>query len=421
MDALLLTIYAQTIAVNNTKVGLFGDQRYIVLGFLSAALYLLFHYLGYRGASKVSLYGKFTVLFILILTTVLGVGYSYFWLRDHSGTNAGISDAGLATELSGKMLVLGQNPYTADYFKTDLVNIPYQDAENNTVNPALYYYVYPPMVPVLAGVSYKLISPRLHWFDVRVVYIAFLLILLALGYFKWGMSETYFLYLIGVGLNPDFIRTLMEGANDVQAIAFFMAAVLILEKKKYWILAAVLYAFAIGSKQIIWSSVPFVAVALWKEYGFKYMSRFMAITGAICLIIFGPFLIWDSKMFIAGLIGFHAGTVPHSYPIHNFGFGKLLVQLGIVKNIYAYYNFMVWQFGGLSLLGLVMYKIHKHVNMPMFMMMGWTAGMMILFIFNRAMNFSYLGIMQVAVVMTVCFGFPQISGNIKQIKSFKKK
>jgi len=419
MDALLFTIFAQTIAVNNTKVGLFGDQRYIVFGFFAAVVYLLFHILELRSQTKLSLYGKFFTIISFILLTVLGVGKSYLDMRDRSGTNAGISDAGMQAELSGKLLMLGQNPYTADYFKTDLVNIPYQDAENNRINPALYYYVYPPMVPYLAAISFRMISPRLNWFDIRAVYIAFLLILLALGYFKWGISRTYLIYLIGVGLNPDFIRTLFEGANDVIAMVFLLAAVILLEKPKYWIAAAALYAMGIGAKQIVWPTVPFIAVILWRDWGLKKMLRFILAAGIFSLIIFLPFVIWDYRMLVNGLIGFHSGTVSHSYPIHNFGFGKLLVQLGIVRNIYTYYNFAFWQAGGLAVLGVVMYKIYKSVSMSTFIMAGWTGSIMILFLFNRAMNFSYLGVMQTVLAITVCFALPEITYGVGHHKTNK--
>jgi uncharacterized membrane protein len=421
MDALLFIIFAQTIAVENRMgIGWFKDQRYIFFGFLSATIYLLFHLLELKGYSKLSLYGKFITLGIFLFATIIGVGGSYMQARYVSGTDAGISDSGMQTELGGKLLVLGQNPYTVDYFKTDLAKIPYSDELGNKVNPALYYFVYPPMVPIISAASYKLIAPRLNWFDIRVVFIAFLLILLILGYIKWGISQTYLLYLVTVGANPYFIRTIFEGSNDIFAMVFFVTAILILEKKKSWIIAAILYALSISSKQIIWPTVLFMIVGLWKQYGFKVMSRFMILTGLVTLVIFLPFIIWDFPKLYAGLLGFHSGTLTHSYPIHNFGFGMMLVQLGIVSNIYNYYNFALWQAGGIAVLGFVLFKIYKLVSSSIFILAGWTGSLFILFLFNRSMNYSYLGVMQVALAITVCFAFPQISDKIKQEKSIKR-
>jgi uncharacterized membrane protein len=416
MDAVLFIAFSQMIAVENRiGMGWFGDQRYIFFGFFVSTVYLLFHLIEITGLTKLSLYGKLFTVSLFICVTAIGVGNSYLKIRTVSGTNFGISDAGMQSELSGKILSLGQNPYTTNYFQTDLAKIPYSDETGNTINPALYYLAYPPMVPIVGALSYRLIAPRLSWFDIRAVYICFLFLLLGLGYLKWGLRSEYLLFLITVGANPYFLRTILEGANDVMAIFFFIASILLLERKKYWIPAGIIYAMSIGSKQIIWPTVPFVAIALWKIYGLKYLIRFAAVTFVTSLFIFVPFAVNNWKMLYDGLVGYHSGALAHSYPIHNFGFGMMLVQLKLVPNIYAYYNFAVWQAGGLAILGIILYRYLKSVNMFTFILAGWSGAVMILYLFNRAMNYSYLGIMQAAVAIAALWSYKQILPKGKRI------
>ncbi len=394
MDAVLFTLFVHMLTVENRMGwGLFKDQRYLVFGFFCITLYVLIH------VFHTKLLYKFLVIFLFILTTIVGVGGSYIQARHVHGATLGINDSGIQNEIGGKLLLLGINPYSIDYKDTDLKDAPYTDEEGNTENPALYAFAYPPFAPMLTAAVFRIMAPVLGWFDVRVIYLGSLLFLLGAGYIKWKLSGTYLLFLILVGLNPYFVRSTIEGSNDVVSIFLFFAALIIVEKKKVSVLSGVLFGLAIATKQIIWPAVPFMFFAAWQTK--QYVKGFVLGFAATSALIFGPFVIWDFQGLMNGLLLYHAGSLAHSYPIHNFGFGMLLWQLGIVKSIYEYYPFGVWQGGGMLIVVTLLYLKRILFTPSQIILVGWTACLFILFLFNRAMNYSYLGIMEVAVSITI--------------------
>src|SRR5439155_11480819 len=67
---------------------------------------------------------------------------------------------------------------------------------------------------------------------------------------------------------------------------------------------------------------------------------------AVPALICAPFLAWNAPAFLAGNVGFLAGTVPHSYPIRGigtYGFGALVLLHGLVPSPNAYYPFTLWE------------------------------------------------------------------------------
>jgi hypothetical protein len=63
-------------------------------------------------------------------------------------------------------------------------------------------------------------------------------------------------------------------------------------------------------------------------------------------LICAPFLAWNAGAFLAGNVGFLAGTVPHSYPIRGigtYGFGAVVLLRGLVPSPTAYYPFTLWE------------------------------------------------------------------------------
>jgi len=397
MDAIFFTLFVHMLTVENRLGwGLFRDQRYLMFGFLCITMYVLLYF------TKAKLFFKIFTVMSFILVTVIGVGGSYIQVRHVNGATLGINDAGLQNEIGGKFLLLGKNPYSVTYFDTDLEHAPYSDEANSTVNPALYHFAYPPFSPILTAGTFRLLAPRLGWFDVRVIYLASLLLLLFLGYFKWGITEKFILFLILIGLNPYFVRSTIEGSNDVVAIMLLIAAILLFEKGKALFWSGVLFGLAIATKQIIWPVVPFFLVALWqtkKEFFRFFIGCVLAIAAT-----FGPFVIWDFQGLINGLLLYHSGSLPHSYPIHNFGFGMLLWQLGVVKGIYDYYPFGLWQAIGILFVIAVVFRIRKTLTNEQMVLAGWVGCLFVLFLFNRAMNYSYLGIMQVVLALAVLWG-----------------
>ena len=60
-------------------------------------------------------------------------------------------------------------------------------------------------------------------------------------------------------------------------------------------------------------------------------------------LVVGPFFIWDPKAFWESTVLYLSGAALNSYPISGYGWGMVLNQLGIIKNLTVYYPFWIWQ------------------------------------------------------------------------------
>jgi hypothetical protein len=147
----------------------------------------------------------------------IATSYSIY-LRQKTAVTGFISDSALQTEIAGRFLLLGKNPYSESYVNTDLKKWSYSDEAGNTDNPALYHNVIPPFLISLSAVGFRTFSRFFGWFDIRVVFLAAYAALIALGFFKFRLSEHLVLFLVLVCLNPMFLIAFIAGSNDVVII-----------------------------------------------------------------------------------------------------------------------------------------------------------------------------------------------------------
>ncbi|KKU87608.1 hypothetical protein A3A64_00700 [Candidatus Gottesmanbacteria bacterium RIFCSPLOWO2_01_FULL_48_11] len=380
--------------------GMLHDQRFIFFSLVISILYIL-PGIFRRFKEQSIIRFRVAVLAAFIAVAVFGITYNLMSLRQATSVEGFINDSGLQTEIAGRFLLLGKNPYTESYEQTDLVRAKYIDEAGNTVNPALYHNAYPPFLLLLSAAGYRVFSQLTHWFDIRVLFILFYAGLLLLGYIKFGISQRLLLFLVLVGINPLFISMMMQGSNDIVVLTLLLWSLLFLERKQF-VLAGLMLGLSVATKQVAWIALPFYLLYAWQRAGKQQFFRFLISAVGVAMVIFTPFILWNSAALWENLILYVNGSLPNSYPIHNFGLGMFLVRIGVIPTIYSYYPFWIWQAGIGGLVLALWYSERKNRIDSGDVLLGLSVLLAVTWIFNRFMNFSYLaalsGLVAVATI-----------------------
>jgi uncharacterized membrane protein len=90
-------------------------------------------------------------------------------------------------------------------------------------------------------------------------------------------------------------------------------------------LSALFLGLAFASKQISWYFAPFYLIMIWRQYGLKEAIQRLVISGAVCLAINLPFILWNPQAFLAGVMA------PVADPMFPMGSG--LINLSLINLI----------------------------------------------------------------------------------------
>lgn len=368
--------------------GMFHDQRFIFFSLAISFLYLASSVISH--AKRMFILWRVVLLYAFIGFAVFGITINLMQLRNTTSVEGFINDSGLQTEIAGRFLLLGKNPYRETYEQTDLAKAKYIDEAGSTVNPALFHNAYPPFFLILSAVGFRIFSQAFHWFDIRIISLFFYGALLILGIVKFRLNERLILFLALIGINPMFLSLMIQGSNDVVVVTMLLWSLFLLEKKR-WIIAGILLGIAIGTKQLAWIAAPFYCWYVWRIHPKKFLS-FVGMTMIPVLVIFVPFIVWDAAALWEDLVLYINGSIPTSYPIHNFGLGMFLVKQWMIPSIYAYYPFWIWQvvIGGIVLFFWLRHIRRKKTFVAGDVLTGLVLLLSVSWIFNRFMNFSYL-------------------------------
>ncbi len=377
--------------------GVLGDQRFIFFSLVISFLYIVLG-LFQQARGKTMLWSKIILLCTFVAVAVFGVTENVMVLRHSTSVEGFINDSGLQTEIAGRFLLLGKNPYKESYEQTDLVKAKYIDEAGNTTNPALYHNAYPPFLLILSAIGFRVFSQVFSWFDIRVVSLIFYAGLLLLGFVKFGISERLIFFLALIGINPLFISHMIQGSNDIVVLTFLLWSLFLLERKQFF-LAGLLLGFGIATKQTAWFAFPFYMFYVWKTATQRQFLHFFIPLGSVTLLLFAPFILWDSRALFENLILYISGSLATSYPIHNFGLGIFLVKIGMIPTIYTYYPFWIWQVVIGGLVCVIWLRARKKQCTTADVLSGFSVLLAVSWIFNRFMNFSYLAVLVTVVAI----------------------
>jgi uncharacterized membrane protein len=256
----------------------------------------------------------------------------------------GVHDIILQLEAAMRYLIDGINPYRATYFGTHMEAWHYAEFGKDAVNPALYHFIMPPWYVIFPFFFYPFVK-IFGFFDGRLPLLFTFVGMLTLLAVWIKDYQKKILALIIVAFHPVMFDYLLEGRSDHFAFFWLLLALYLLHRKRF-VLAAVVYALAMLSKQTIWLSFPFVILYVSKDVAKQSVTRIVlvisAFLGTVALVL-GPFLVWDPSAYWESTVAFLQGSTPVSYPVAGYGLGMVLYQLGVIKDIHAYYPFVYWQ------------------------------------------------------------------------------
>jgi len=331
----LSLLYSRYIETNNPTVyAAIHVASFLVL--ITAAGYMIADFFVKDAAWQHKI--KMILLIGLMIFAVVGPLLTAVNLRHNTKPQDAITDSAVQTEEAVKMVLNGQNPYVMDYFRTPLKAM---DAKS----PALKHYVYLPLTFLLPIPFYLLIKSVLGWFDLRLVYLLFY-ILLIYSLTKITANRVWQRCLIIVfALNPDVVYYFVYGTNDIVATTCLVLSVLLLAKRRY-VWSAVLFSVALLTKQFIFLILPFYLLYLFGQNPSLLRGRDGHLTplvkvGAVILIMFTifalPFALWNFNAFIEDTIRYPYGTSSTSWHIAGWGLSKAALGTGLIKDQYDYY------------------------------------------------------------------------------------
>lgn len=344
---------------------------------------------------------KLTLAILAICISLGGALVTAMFDRAKTAPVYGVHDIILQQEAAMRYLITGKNPYKETYFKTPVESFHYAEIDNDhAVNPALYHFVMPPWYLLFPFPFYFVSNHTLGFFDGREVSLFLMGMLLVFVWFWFRDKAIARIAIILTALSPATVNYFIEGRSDIFALAWLVGALVLLERKQH-ILSAVFFALSLLSKQTIWFIVPFLGVYLWQTVADK-KSRFFMYTGLvllICALLVVPFLAWDARAFIDSVILYLTGNSVHSYPVSGYGFGMVLYEFGVIKNIHAYYPFLIWQIAFALPLFILLIKWLMHKPTQARLMISYAVFLMVYWYFSRYFNNSHLGYLSSVFVL----------------------
>lgn len=313
-----------------------------------------------------------------------------------------IHDMPLQQEIAMRFLLDGKNPYVENYFGTFLEQWNYSESEKN---PALYHFVLLPFYLLFAYPFYFLSNLTFGYFDGRMPLIFLFLLMLILARALVKENDKRLLFLILLAFNPAIIGYTIEGRSDIFMFAFLFVSFYLLAKDRLF-LAGIPMGLAFAVKQSAWPILPFyIAYLFLKTKDIKNTVRNFLPFIITFFAIISPFLLWDYRSFLDSTIFYLSGSAPNSYPISGYGFGKLLNQLGVIKDIHQYFPFHIVQLLiGLPLFLLLLKYLKKNLSVSRLILV-YGIFLIVFWYFSRYFNNSHLGYL--SMVFITAYFWPQ--------------
>lgn len=335
---------------------------------------------------------KSWILGLVLLIVVGGVTVTAIADRHRIAPVWEVHDIVIQQEAAMRYLVQHKNPYKETYFGTPVESFHYDEQGKPAVNPALYHFVMPPWYLLFPFVFYTPFNHIIGYFDGRIV-LLFCLLGTLFVLVKWFRNQAIArLAIILTALSPGIIDYFIEGRSDSFALFWLLLAVYLLDKR-YLLWSAFVFGLALMSKQTVWFAAPFYFTGVWlaTKKSITNALRYGLVTLGIVLVLSGPFLLWDSRAFFDSIIYYLTGGAAHGYPISGYGFGMVLYEFGFIKDLHAYYPFIIWQliFGIPALIFSLFLYARKPSPSQLFI--SYAVSLLVVWYFSRYLNNSHLG------------------------------
>lgn len=378
-----------------------GETPYWLFGLIFISL-LTYTYLDISNLSKATFFlSKKIVLWFVIIVVIGSAFVSSVIVRRQTAPEYMIHDIIIQQESAIRFLLHGKNPYATTYFGTPLEKWNYDSHE---INPALYHFVMEPFYVIFAIPFYLTFAHTIGYFDGRIPLLFLFFIMLIAAWFTPKDENDKRVFVTLLAFNPAMFAYTLEGRSDIFMYAFLFVSLLFLQKRRF-LLSSSMLAFAFMVKQSAWLIFPFYVYFLYLlTKSMKETIKVMIPFFVICVVLAGPFLVWDKSAYIDSTISYLSGSASHSYPISGYGFGKLLNSFGFIKDVHQYYPFQLWQIVIIFPLCVFLLRVLKKFPTVQQVIISYGIFLFVYWYFSRYFNNSHLG--YITMLMITAYFWP---------------
>ena len=298
-----------------------------------------------------------------------------------------IGDGAYQMQLSRDVLMRGIDPYGFNYVGTGMERAPWSQP---FPNPALHHLDYWPgtvLVPLPLQVVFK---GLFGWWDERLwlllAAVAIWILLARLASPPIGRMAAIAFFLI-----PGHSLLAVLGDNDLPMVAFLLGAVLAIDRRR-WQVAGLLIGLAIATKQTALIALPVLVAYAMVGRGIDRAAfmRATAVAAGVFVVLFAPFLLWNTRAFITDTVLFNFGAGSETYPIQGIGLSSWLLQTGIIHGARDAFPFLAIQLPLVGAAWLLAWRWFRRRNLAGDAM-AWIGVAFFVFLFaNRFSQQAYL-------------------------------
>jgi len=311
-------------------------------------------------------------------------------LRETARPYTYIHDGALMIEYAARKLLLGQNPYVADYLDTPLFYWPMVN------NPALYHLTYfPSLFLITVPFVWVFDHAGLFW-DERYLYLPAFIATLAVTPLLVKRTEHRLALTALVALNPQLFPFVVEGRNDFFVLLFLFGGVALLQReRRMW--GSLAIAAAAAAKLHALFFLPFLAVWLVatrrpRSARDALVALRPSVPAALLLAVtFIPFLVNDFAAFYDDVVRYNAGGAAWTYPISGMGFSALLLALGVIEYRQADFPFAAIEIAVATPIAIWwLRRLWRDPTIPT-LLTGYALTLLAFLFFGRYFQGNYLG------------------------------
>jgi uncharacterized membrane protein len=150
-------------------------------------------------------------------------------------------------------------------------------------------------------------------YNVLPFYFGSYLLLIAIAYRVTRPALRSWILLFGLANIPMWSST--TGGN-LDIFCTLLVVLAWMKREQSW-RSSILFGLAMATKQTSWFLVPFYAIMVFRQYGFKEAVYRLTVAGGLCLLINLPFILWNPQAWLAGILA------PVADPMFPLGVGLI--------------------------------------------------------------------------------------------------
>ncbi|WP_048055597.1 glycosyltransferase 87 family protein [Methanotorris igneus] len=319
----------------------------------------------------------------LLLSSVL-VLFTVYFKEPHFGT-----DGILFSRYAIDLLFNGENPYSHSMLPAyEKYGLNYRWTTPTLEGGIVDRFSYPPLGFLIFIPLFLLGIPDLN----ATTILFFVLTLLFLCY---EARRLWLLPVIVMFLDPNLFLFSVGGVYDIIWVFFLLLAMKFFYEKQR-VLSAVFLGLAISVKQTPALTIPFILIYLLKASGMKDTFKYALTVGATFIIISLPFLLWDPKSYLAGVLA------PLSGIMHGMGLASL-VYFGHINLHPAFFRVAV------SVILATLLALYW-INFDKLKHSCWFMPMLILWFHMRSLQNYFISFVPVAMYIFILWQKGKIRG-----------